>query len=54
MRGGAVDDMIGDIEALLIRAMGLTNKAQMNFTDATEWEQVKEHEAERYLEKIAR
>ena len=53
MRGGAMNDMIGDIEALLIRAMGLTNKAQMNFADATEWEQIKGHEVERYLEKIA-
>jgi hypothetical protein len=44
--------MIGDTEALLIKAMGLTNKADMNFAEAEEWEQVKSHEIDHYLRKF--
>jgi len=49
---GTTEKAIGDIEALLIKAMGLRNIAQMNFEDAEEWEQVENHEVEYYLEKI--
>jgi hypothetical protein len=42
-------DVITDVESLLIRAMGLSNSNQMNFTDAEEWYQVKSHEIDKYL-----
>jgi hypothetical protein len=45
------DRMIGDIEALLIKAMGLRNKAHMEFDVAEEWLQVKLDETEQYLAK---
>ncbi|HYH41090.1 MAG TPA: hypothetical protein VD867_03825 [Burkholderiales bacterium] len=44
--------MIGDTEALLIKAMGPRNKADMNFAVADEWHQVKRHEVEHYFEKF--
>lgn len=44
--------MIADVEALLIKAMGLNNIKQMKFSDAREWKQIKLLEIERYLEKI--
>jgi hypothetical protein len=44
--------VITDVEALLIRAMGLSNINQMNFTSAEKWDQVKEHEVERYMAKM--
>jgi len=43
---------IGDIEALLIKAMGLSNVADMNFSSAKEWIQVQSHEVERYFAKV--
>jgi len=47
-------DLIGDMEALLIRAMGLSaNKAQMNFCNACEWTQVKIDEVTRYLGELS-
>jgi hypothetical protein len=52
IRTGTTDAMIGDIEALLIKAMGLRNKADMNFADESEWEQVRRHEVEHFLEKV--
>ena len=45
--------VIRDVEALLIRAMGLTNVAQTQFSEADEWFQVKEHETENFLAKVA-
>ena len=45
--------IIRDVEALLIRAMGLTNISQTKFSEAEEWYQVKEHETGHYLEKVA-
>jgi hypothetical protein len=45
--------MIADVEALLIRAMGLNNIKQMRFSDADEWQQVKLYEADHYMEKVA-
>jgi hypothetical protein len=41
-----------DIEALLIKAMAMANVAQMNFSHAKEWTQIKAHEAMSYLGKI--
>lgn len=43
---------IGDIEALLIKAMGLSNVADMNFASAKEWLQVQSHEIEHYMGKV--
>ena len=51
---GKTEKAIGDIEALLIKAMGLSNIAQMNFAEAEEWTQIEEHEVDYYLEKIFR
>lgn len=44
--------VIGDVEALLIKAMGLSNIAQMKFESAEEWTQIKEHEVKHFLKKI--
>ena len=46
---GAPNNAIGDIEALLIKAMGLTNIKQMNFQRAREWTQVHDDKVEQYL-----
>jgi hypothetical protein len=43
---------ITDIEALLIRAMGLRNKAQPNFRHADQWEQVKLDEVGKFMGRI--
>ena len=48
---GKPNQMIGDMEALLIKAMGLTNKADMRFSSATEWSQVKLLEIDKDLGK---
>jgi hypothetical protein len=45
--------VISDVEALLIRAMGLSNIRQMNFYSADEWTQIKNHETEYFLAKIS-
>ncbi|MBA2647801.1 MAG: GIY-YIG nuclease family protein [Pyrinomonadaceae bacterium] len=50
---GSSGKAIGDIEALLIKAMGLSNVANMNFASAKEWFQVEIHEVEHYLEKVS-
>jgi len=44
--------VIRDVEALLIRAMGLRNINQMGFTEGKEWEQIKIDEIERYFERL--
>lgn len=44
--------VISDVEALLIRAMGLSNIRQMSFHQADEWEQIKAHEIEKYLDRV--
>jgi len=44
--------VISDVEALLIRAMGLKNINQTNFTNAEEWFQVKLDEVEYYCNKL--
>jgi len=43
---------IGDVEALLIRAMSLTNVAQMKFANAQEWKQIKRDEVSPYMAKL--
>jgi hypothetical protein len=43
---------IGDIEALLIKSMGLSNVADMKFANAKEWSQIQEHEVQHYLCKL--
>ena len=50
---GDPSTVIRDVEALLIRAMGLSNISQMKFAEADEWFQVKEHEIDHYLKKVA-
>lgn len=50
---GESKTVIRDVEALLIRAMGLVNIAQTNFSSAEEWRQVKLSETEHYLDKVA-
>jgi len=50
---GSPDSVITDVEALLIRAMGLSNINQSSFSTAQEWLQVKEHEVLHYLDKVA-
>jgi hypothetical protein len=45
---GNPESVITDVEALLIRAMGLRNIRQMNFVEADEWTQVKLDEVKRY------
>jgi hypothetical protein len=45
------DRVIGDIEALLARAMSLKNKAMPNFDSAEEWTQIKLDEILRYCSK---
>jgi len=44
--------IISDVEALLIRAMGLYNIKKTNFTNANEWFQVKLDEIEYYISKF--
>ncbi|HZL01361.1 MAG TPA: GIY-YIG nuclease family protein [Caulobacteraceae bacterium] len=46
--------VIADIEALLIKAMGLRNIAQMKFANADEWTQIKLDEIEKYRKKVSR
>ena len=51
MQVGEPKTVIRDVEALLIRAMGLSNVSQTQFSEADEWEQVQLHETKHYLEK---
>lgn len=52
---GSPQKMIKDMEALLIKALGCeSNLNKMNFTRALEWQQVKAHETDAYLAKVAR
>lgn len=43
---------ISDTEALLIKAMGLSNIREMNFTDEEKWEQVSSDQVENYIKKL--
>ena len=49
---GSPGDAIADMEALLIKAMGTTNDADMKFQKATQWQQVERDESEYYLRKV--
>lgn len=49
---GNPNDVVTDIEALLIRAMGPRNHQEMNFHREQRWEQVGEDEAEAFLSRI--
>lgn len=49
---GSSGKAIGDIEALLIKAMGLSNVADMKFSLAKEWAQVQQHDVDHYLGKV--
>ena len=45
---------IGDLEALLIRAIGpKLNSAWMNFKNAYEWTQISDDETEKYLNRLS-
>lgn len=50
---GNPSSVITDVEALLIRSMGLRNINQTNFVQAEEWTQVKAHETGDYIEKTS-
>jgi hypothetical protein len=50
-----MDKQIGELEALLIRALGLENNfAKMKFPGAGEWKQVRLDDVATYLEKVAK
>lgn len=52
--GGRMHQQIGELEALLIRALGLENNyAKMRFPGATEWQQIRLDEVDDYLTRIA-
>ena len=49
---GNPNSVITDVEAILIRAMGLHNINQNGFKEAEEWTQVKADEMEHFMEKV--
>ena len=52
---GKVDDIIGDVEAALIKSMALDNISQMNFAyegAKRPWIQIKRHEVEKYVARL--
>jgi hypothetical protein len=50
---GDMNSIIGDMEALLIKALGCpSNVANMNFPRGEEWRQVKAHESESFLRRV--
>lgn len=49
---GKPDSVITDVEALLIRAMGLHNINQNNFKTADEWIQVKIDQVDHFMNKL--
>ena len=52
-QGTQSSTIIRDVEALLIKAMGLPNNiAETKFHAASEWKQIKDHEIEMYFKKI--
>jgi hypothetical protein len=50
---GSPSDAIADMEALLIKAVGPINTADMKFKKATEWLHVERDETDYYLNKVA-
>ena len=49
---GSADQVIADLEALLIKSMGLRNVIGMKFQNADEWTQVGAHEVDLYTRKV--
>jgi hypothetical protein len=51
---GNPSEVITDVEALLIRAMGLTNIRHMNFASkgVHEWKQIKISEVDKFMDKL--
>lgn len=48
---GSAQQAIADMEALLIKAIGPANVANMNFQKATHWQQIQNHETEQFMAK---
>lgn len=48
---GSPSDAIADMEALLIKAVGPVNTANMKFKKASEWQQVERDQADYFLQK---
>jgi hypothetical protein len=52
---GSMPEQIGELEALLIRALGLENNyAKMRFPGADRWTQVRLDEVDTYLDRVSR
>lgn len=49
---GTPSNAIADMEALLIKAIGPSNYADMKFQNAQEWVQIESHETQYYLDKL--
>lgn len=50
---GGMDSVIGDMEALLIKALGCpSNVANMNFPRGEEWYQIRNHERPTFLRRL--
>jgi hypothetical protein len=49
---GSPSDAIADMEALLIKAVGPMNAADMKFKRASEWVQVERDQTDYYLNKV--
>ena len=50
---GSPSKAIADMEALLIKAIGPSNYADMKFQSASQWMQIESHQSEHYLNKIS-
>ncbi len=48
-----INRTIGDMEALLIKAMALKNVNSMKFKSALEWKQIKRDEQEKYGSRLS-
>ena len=51
---GSASQVIADMEALLMKAMGTVNDADMKFQKGEIWHQVERDETEQYLEKVSK
>ena len=52
LNAGDPKTFIRDVEALLIKAMGLRNISQTQFSEAEEWVQVKSHEKADFIKRV--
>ena len=52
MKAPTRDELIADMEALLIKSMGTFNINNLNFRDATEWDQIFARDAHKWIERI--